>query len=295
MSIPDYPHFAPVDLTMRESLHPRLAMLKEGISEFTFAGIYLFRNTYSYRVSSLPGGRLCISGQKDGKRFFMLPAGLPEKEIFEEIFAGHDFVKGLPETSATDDRISLEQWGFRVVEDRNNFDYLYDRKDLAHLPGKKYHKKRNLVNAFLNNYTYEEKPLSDELLPDAFRVLELWQESKTEPTDYRAAKEALELRDELDLKGNMYYVDGEPAGYTLGEPLAHGTSFAIHFEKALGGFKGIYQFINMSFAAALPRHYKWINREQDLGDEGLRQAKMTYRPCGFVRKYQVWREGTEES
>jgi hypothetical protein len=61
--------------------------------------------------------------------------------------------------------------------------------------------------------------------------------------------------------------------------------FAVHFEKALEEFKGIYQFVNQAFAASLPESYIHINREQDLGDEGLRQAKMTYRPAGFVRKF----------
>jgi hypothetical protein len=61
--------------------------------------------------------------------------------------------------------------------------------------------------------------------------------------------------------------------------------FAIHFEKGIDEYKGIYQFMNKTFAVSLPRFFTWINREQDLGDEGLRQSKMTYRPCDFVRKY----------
>lgn len=63
--------------------------------------------------------------------------------------------------------------------------------------------------------------------------------------------------------------------------------FAIHFEKGREGYKGIYQFMNQAFAQALPAYFKLINREQDLGDEGMRQAKMTYRPSGFVNKYRV--------
>jgi len=92
----------------------------------------------------------------------------------------------------------------------------------------------------------------------------------------------------LNLKGYLYYVEGEPAAYTLGEALAWGRSFAVHFEKALDKYKGIYQFVNQAFAAALPKYILYINREQDLGDPGLRQAKMTYRPCGFVKKYRVY-------
>jgi hypothetical protein len=84
-------------------------------------------------------------------------------------------------------------------------------------------------------------------------------------------------------------VGDTPAAYTIGEPLMKGRSFVVHFEKAADGYRGIYQFINKAFAAMLPKHYKWINREQDLGDEGLRQSKMTYRPSGFVKKYRVGR------
>ena len=89
------------------------------------------------------------------------------------------------------------------------------------------------------------------------------------------------------MRGAVYYVDGKPAGYALGEPIAKARMFAVHFEKATGDYKGIYQFINQAFAQALPPYFRQVNREQDLGDEGLRQAKMTYRPSGFVRKYRV--------
>jgi len=101
------------------------------------------------------------------------------------------------------------------------------------------------------------------------------------------AKEALERMDELQLCGGIYYVDGKPAAYILGEEIAEGKTFVIHFEKAVGEYKGLYQFINQSFAAILPEKYTYINREQDLGDEGLRQAKLTYRPVGFIKKYRA--------
>jgi hypothetical protein len=87
------------------------------------------------------------------------------------------------------------------------------------------------------------------------------------------------------LRGYVYYADGKPAAYCLGESVSKGKMFAVHFEKAVDSYKGIYQFMNQAFAVALPRFFIYINREQDLGDEGLRQAKMTYRPSGFVKKY----------
>lgn len=289
MSIPRYPEFAPIDLSMREELHPRLTNLEDGISEYTFAGLYLFRREYDYELAWLPDGRLVISGRKKGKSFFMLPCGPPEdKGILRRLFESHDYVKGLSERNADAYRVELESMGYAVIEDRDNFDYLYLKSDLAALQGKKYHKKRNLVNSFVNNYDFEERFLNQENLDDAFYILNKWREEREDEGDYLAAREALELYEDLGLKGYLVYVDNEPAAYTLGEPLARGRSFAVHYEKGISGYKGIYQFINRAFASVLPRHYQYINREQDLGDPGLRQAKMTYRPQGFVKKYQVW-------
>jgi len=117
------------------------------------------------------------------------------------------------------------------------------------------------------------------------QILEEWKKSKTTEGDYEACREALELFAELNFRGMIFYIDGKPAGWCLGEPNGRGRIFTIHFEKGLDEYKGIYQFINQAFAASLPEYFTHINREQDLGDEGLRQAKMTYRPSGFVRKY----------
>jgi uncharacterized protein len=286
-TIPVYPEFAPVSLQMRDALYPALNLITDGISEFTFSNLYLFRKTYGYKVSRIPGRTFIIEGSKAGKSFFYTPCALPERRVLDELMGGHDYLKNLSESQADARRCELELWGYSVVEDRDNFDYLYRRTDLAELSGKTYHKKRNLVNAFINSYDYEQKPLRKDNVGDAIAVLEKWREAKGFEGDYEASREALELFDTLGMRGCMYYVDEEPAGWCLGEPLARGRMFAVHFEKGIEEYKGIYQFINQAFAQALPPYFKSINREQDLGDEGLRQAKMTYRPSGFVNKYRV--------
>jgi hypothetical protein len=286
-SIPVYPEFAPVSLEMRNDLYPSLNMIADGISEFTFSNLYLFRRTYGYRVSRFPGRTFVIEGEKQGKSFFYVPCALPEKEALDELMNSHDYLKNLSESQAAAHRVQLEQSGYAVVEDRDNFDYLYLRTDLAELSGKTYHKKRNLVNAFINSYDYEQKPLRKENVADALAVLDSWRQTKGYDGDYAASREALELFDVLGMRGCVYYVDGTPAGWCLGEPLSKARMFAVHFEKGVEDYKGIYQFINQAFAQALPSYFKHINREQDLGDEGLRQAKMTYRPCSFVNKYRV--------
>jgi len=296
MSIPSFPEFTPISIDLKSEMHPKLSLTPDGVSEFTFAGLYLFRKRYQYRVSKVEDKTFILSGiqpphaaqqaaGEEAKKFFMTPCASPGKGILEELFKTHDYWKNISESVLIHKRARLEEWGAEFSEDRDNFDYLYLRTDLAELPGKKYHKKRNLVAQFLKSYTHEEKPITPELIPDAMKVLEGWRSDKGEDGDYLACREALELFGELNMKGLLVYIDGKPAGWCLGEPIARGRIFTIHFEKGIEDYKGIYQFINQAFAASLPEYFTHINREQDLGEEGLRQAKMTYRPSGFVRKY----------
>jgi hypothetical protein len=295
MTVPCYPDFIPLDIGLRESLHPRLSLTADGISEFTFSGLYLFRNKYNYRISrngqSGEGGFI-ISGKEivnnQNKTFFMTPCAAPDWETLEGLFSTHDYWKNISDSVLLPVKEEYEKRGIVFKEDRDNFDYLYYRHDLAELAGKKFHKKKNHVNHFLQTYpAHEQKPMNARTIPEAIEILDRWQQSKSEAGDYKAAKEALDLFDSLTLRGSIFYIDGKPAAYCLGESIARGRMFAIHFEKALDEYKGIYQFVNQAFAVSLPRFFTLVNREQDLGNEGLRQAKMTYRPCDFVRKYKA--------
>jgi hypothetical protein len=285
MHIPCYPNFIPLTLDAQEEMQSRLAQLPDGVSEYTFANLFLFRKQYRYRVSRVLDKTFVISGESRGEKFFMTPCAVPGRGVLEDLFASHDYWKGISDSVLIPNQEHLKEWGVDIAEDRDNFDYLYLRSDLAELPGKKYHKKRNLVSQFVNNYAHEERPLTAELIPQALRVLDRWREDKGADGDYGAARESLEFFVALGLQGAIYYINGEPAGWCLGEGLAAGRMFAVHFEKALDRYKGIFQYINQSFAASLPESFAHINREQDLGDEGLRQAKLTYRPSGFVRKH----------
>jgi len=283
--IRSYPESTEITMALRPILHPLFQQLQEGISEFAFANIYLFRDVHNYRISKIGDELFVINGNDNDKPFFMLPFGLPEKQMLDMLFEHYSVMKAATLKQAE----QLAQLGYEIFEDRDNFDYLYSREELAKLAGRKFHKKKNLVNAFINNYNYEGKPLLKEYIPETIQVLERWRNGRDNPADYHANKEALEKSEALQLCGGIYYVEGEPAAFTLGEELARGESFVIHFEKALGKYKGIYQFVNKCFASILPEKYKYINREQDLGNPGMRQAKMSYRPVGFVKKYRATR------
>ena len=295
-SVPCYPDFAPFDLGLKDCLHPRFSLSVDGVSEFTFSGLYLFRNKYKYRISrDGKNGTFIISGEL-GKKFFMTPCCAPNPDVLESLFKTHDYWKSISESVLLPVQEDLKKRGIEIFEDRDNFDYLYNREDLANLTGKKFHKKKNLVNQFLHAYPdHEQRPMTAALVPAAIEILDRWRTRTDTPCpqnkntlskgDYAAAREALDLFDSLCLRGSIFFANGKPAAYCLGESIARGRMFAIHFEKGIDEYKGIYQYMNQAFASTLPGFFTWINREQDLGSEGLRQAKMTYRPCGFVRKY----------
>jgi len=282
--LPAYPDARPPDPELRPALHPLCQQLNAGISEFTFANLFLFRHAHNYALSRLDDSTPVVLGRDGDTLFFMLPFGLPEQALLDRLFHDHGMLKAASGEQAE----RLRGLGYQVREDRDNFDYLYRREDLAELSGRTYSKKRNLIKAFLRENDYEARPLREEYLGHALQVLETWRAGVDQDGDYRAAREGLERMDELQLCGGVYYVVDQPVAYVLGEELAGAASFLIHFEKAVAGYKGLYQFINQSFAAILPADYATINREQDLGDPGLRQAKLSYRPTGFVEKYRVF-------
>ncbi len=269
-------------MEQRPALHPRFQDLPDGISELTFANIYLFRHVHQYRVARLEGDLVLIVGE-DAEPFFILPFGLPPRQTLDELFERYRVAKCCSSSQA--DR--LAGMGYRVREDRDNFDYLYRREDMVSLSGRKFHRKKNLVNLFLRNNACTARPLLAEHTGDALRILDGWRHRQETAGDYDAAREAIEKMEQLQLCGGIFYVNDEPVAYSLGEELAGGRMWVTHFEKAIDDerYKGIYQHINQAFVSILPEKYEMINREQDLGDPGLRQAKESYRPSGFVRKY----------
>jgi hypothetical protein len=288
-SIPAYPDFAHLSLEMAREISPHLVKLPDGVSEFSFAGLYLFRKRYNYRVSAFPHC-IIISGEHDGIKFFITPCCSTGIDVVIELFKTHDMWKLISPAFLAMNRAMIESGGYVVEEDRNNFDYLYLRTELATLSGKKFHKKKNHVNAFELAYPdHSIRQLTVDTRADALGVLDSWVRHETDPddTDYRAAKESLELLDKFAMTGLVLYVGDLAVAWTLAETVADGRIVAVHFEKARVEFKGAYQYINYEFARSLPETIEFINREQDLGDEGMRQAKLTYRPAGYVEKFKV--------
>lgn len=294
----EYPQFTAVGMDMFQEVTEFCRGLTAGVSEFSFLNLYLDSKKYHYSLCRLSPKTLILAGVSPerqfqehelGGRFFSVLGEAPSLEVVEELFSQGYYWKNMSPDIYQELSSRLEARGHRVLEDRDNFDYLYRRTDLANLQGKAFHKKKNLVNAFTAAYTSEVRPLDLYTVPEARQVLESWRKVRPgdDPGDYDQCRWALEHFRQLEFSGVLVLADGVPVGFSVGEFMCRGTMFVVLFEKGISGYKGVYQFVNRAQALNLPPTVELVNREQDLGNEGLRQAKMTYRPVDFVRKYLV--------
>jgi uncharacterized protein len=180
-----------------------------------------------------------------------------------------------------------------VEEARGHWDYLYSTRELTELKGNRFHKKKNLFNQFLKKYDHLYVPFGPELVPQALSLQTDWCEWRDcESFDTLAAENNVIEKtfahwEALDgLLGGGIKVDGRLVAYTVAEPISTDT-VVIHFEKGNPDIIGAYQAINQMFLASLPEGLGQVNREQDLDDPGLRKAKLSYHPSGFLKKFTV--------
>ena len=285
-----YPEFSPLSLEAVQSIKAELQLLKDGMSELTFGSLYFFRNFYKYKISRFNEHTVLFLGEDRQKPFFFtIGAPLPVSTI-KELYGGCAYWKLISESYLNTNEAFFRNFKESPTEDRDNFDYLYTRLSLSTLSGKQLHKKKNHVNGFLSNYPdFTLKKLDTDTKKDASKILDIWAAEQTDlqGTDYEAAQQALSLPQIADFLSLILYVQGVPVAWCLAELAAQGTIAVVHFEKARTDFRGSYQYINYAFAQSLPEQVIYINREQDLGDEGLRHAKMSYKPEGFVKKYRL--------
>lgn len=271
------------------------------VSELNFTNFFMWRDYYKLRYSIVNNFLCIISVVGNGKPFCFFPIG-DYKNIedlkstlndLKEYFAkmGWDFILS---------RVSKEQLatlqglkiGFIQNEDRDNFDYIYSVKKLSTLSGKKLDGKRNHINKFKKLYSFEYNEISEQNIKDCKDILEKWCSERNFFQDNsliserRANLDLLDNYEALGVKGALIKVNGKPEAFTVGEKLNKDT-VVIHVEKANSEIHGLYPLINQQFLANQWSDIEYVNREQDLGIEGLRKAKLSYHPVGFVEKYTV--------
>ncbi len=191
---------------------------------------------------------------------------------------------------------------FEVVEQEDLKDYLYDGEAMRTLAGKKLHKKKNNLNNFMKTYDgrYEYRKLDCADRDKVWKFLDKWREEKGDEVekhlDYEVEgiHEILKNCSYLHVRMSGVFVDGELEAFTIGSYNPLEDMAVIHIEKANPTMRGLYQFINQQFLIHEFPEAKLINREDDLGQEGLRKAKLSYNPCGYARKYLVLQKDFKE-
>lgn len=287
--------FENIDLEKQSDYSRLFSECPQKASDYSFSNLWSWADEYGL-VWSWTGGLVWIK-QTVPKDCFWAPVGNWETTEWKKTFEGIDtaeFIR-VPDTLAD---MWREAFGSRAIieESRKHWDYLYDVDSLISLKGNRYHKKKNLANQFAKKYAYEFLPLGSDTIGMALDMQEDWctwrdcESSDSLAAENRAIAKVLENWEKLpSVTGGALIADGEMAAYTIAEALSEDT-VVIHFEKGNSKFKGVYQAINKLFLEHSAAGYKTVNREQDLGDEGLRKAKMSYHPVGFVKKYRVLME-----
>ena len=289
MDIPAFPESRPLALADKYLLDNIFAALQPRISELTFAGLFLFRVAHAYRLTLVDDALVVLGQGYDAVSYFLPPLNGATDEAVGRLLRAGLVLYGADEPFVAR---YLREPGFEVAEDRDNFDYLYLREELAELPGNRYHKKKNRINYFLSRHSCTVERYAQEYRDSCLRLLEEWRRVH-EPTSSRslaveleANREALELVSDLGLEGIVALVEGEVKGFVLGELLNSDTS-VCHFEKADPFLDDLYQLLDRDFNRLLFTDCTYVNREQDLGEPNLRESKLSYHPFELIRKFRV--------
>jgi len=257
-----------------------------GLSEYTFANLYLFRGNHAYDV--IMDRNIFIRGTSyDGHTYLMPVFDVRTADIglLKDLMKTVDFLFPIPEEWLS----MFAPDVFEITYKDGDADYVFTVEKMSTYKGRNLHKKRNLLAQFQKLYQHDALPLTNDRLAQARLILSDWQSTSkmnTTDTDYAACLEALDRYDELVLCGGIYYADNQPAGFVLGEEVSNET-FVLHFAKARTKFKGIYQYMFNNFARVLAPKYKYLNLEQDLDKENLRVFKSSYVPDLLLRKARV--------
>ena len=265
--------------------------------EYSFVNLYL----WGRQQAAIQEDRMLFFSQFNRRSVYLFPIGPGDRKASIDAIIEDARQRGIPcrLTGLLQEDCTLQEQlypgQFRYHFDRDSFDYIYSIHDLADLKGRKFQKKRNHLNRFRQAHpAWQLEPITAGNLDQVRHFVRHWYEVRLADNphgDYQMEQAAIEklLRhwQELDMEGLLLTNHGETLAFTMGSPLAEDT-FDIHFEKALDIADGAYAAINQGFAAYLREKYPqllWLNREDDMGLEGLRKAKLSYCPDHMIEKH----------
>ncbi len=292
-NIPIFPDFAMFGLEHKVSFETALKAFQPRISEYTFSEIFAWRGTRGTMISTI-NDNIILKFHKENDVFLSEPIG--NTRIPESIKQALEWMKNNNVNAtvfgATPEIIETfgekKEW-FNIEDDRADYDYVYEAKELAELAGRKYDGKRNHLKQFNKNYAYEFVDMNEQNVAECIKFQDKWcflkpcEEGTLLHEENLAVMEMLTNFGKLSAIGGVLKIDGQVEGFTIAGELNSNT-VVVYVEKANHDFKGIYQALNNLFVKKSLIKYTYINREQDVGDEGLRKAKLSYRPVFLVEK-----------
>jgi hypothetical protein len=295
----------PIEITHKALFDEYFQKYPPEISEFTFTNLFMWRNYYNFLFMEyknhlllfsydfLKSRRKPINSDTLDYLYFFPPIGANPDKIIIELFKnlGNIEVHRVPEDICVNVKSDTEFSNLNLdcFEDRNNWDYIYNRDKILNLAGNKYRQNRRWLQKFLNTYNYDFQLLTMDLIEKCKELQLEWcimracTEDESLEAEQAAIYEALNNFNDLEFSGGILCVDDKCAAYTFGEMLNEKT-LVIHIEKAHMEYEGSYQAINNFFLNNCCVDTICVNREQDLGIEGLRRAKESYKPIKMNKK-----------
>lgn len=289
--------FKRAELEDKEIISRYFTLYTSRSCERTFANVYLWSRQYPVKWAVVEN-TLVFKSEDEEHLAFAYPVGDPGDvrraiEWLTEYFKD----RGMPfrmYNLTPDNFAQLEEWypgRFQIEYDRDSADYVYESEKLATLSGKKLHSKRNHINKFKALYDgrWSYEAITAGNVEECFQMALKWRDQNgcEDDPDKRGeicvTMNALRLFEELELTGGILKIDGEVVAFTIGEPICPDT-FVVHIEKAFADVEGAYPMINQQFVEHECKDYLYVNREEDTGAEGLRKAKLSYRPVFMVEK-----------
>ncbi len=270
-------------------------------AEYTFTNLFMWREMLNLRWA-VDDDVLYIFSSNEEIFAAWQPIGEPDKmsdaitkilRTAEENRGDKKFMFVVVEKIFADELARYPHAKFNITAERDNFDYVYLAQDLINLSGRKFHGKKNHLNAFRKEYPDAVYlSITKEIIPKCRVELNAWSEmhKRANPDDpfigyeQAAIHEIFDHFDRFKLKGGAILLDGKVAAFTFGERLNSDTA-VIHVEKADSNVRGIYAAINQAFVEREWSNMTYINREEDMGIDGLRQAKESYRPVKLIEKF----------
>lgn len=299
-----------IELTDKSLFDSYFLEFKPQISEFTFTNLFMWRKYYDFLFTELNDHLIIFSKNYLSKWkkpqsnnhdviFFLPPVGKKPDEIIFKLFDHLDNIEIHRVSEEDIKRIKgndkITNFNLEIIDDRDNWDYVYEKEELVSLAGNKYRQKRRWLKKFCEQYDYKFNFISGKYIKKARQLQYEWSDMNDFQTE-KGLKEEQKAIDEifdnflvLNPRGGILCTDENCVGYTLGERLNNNT-FVIHIEKAHLEYEGSYQAINNLFLKSCCKKTIFINREQDLGIPGLKKAKESYKPNHMIKKYIIFKQ-----